>query len=178
MVISLSEETSAAAAVSTARAGCTAASVRPTVSPNPYRPRPECSRATLPPHVRNTAHQAARTVYTPPPTTTSDRTGSAGLPGSGPRGAELQPHRQVDRPDVLGEGADRDEIDAGLGDGAHRLERHASRALELHRPAARVVERHRGAQVRVGEVIEHHDVGRAGKGFLELGERFDLDLDR
>jgi phage shock protein PspC (stress-responsive transcriptional regulator) len=35
---------------------------------------------------------------------------------------KLQSHGQIDRPDVLGDAADRDVIDSGLGDAAHSLE--------------------------------------------------------
>ena len=93
--------------------------------------------------------------------------------------AELEPHRKIDRPHVLGERPDRHEIDAGLRDRAQRLERDAAGRLELHRPArVRAVHRDRGAHVFEAELVEQRHVGAGVERLAQFVERLDLDFDR
>src|SRR3569623_1045050 len=48
----------------------------------------------------------------------------------GPRLSCDETHREIDRLHVLGDVTHRDEVDAGLGDGANIVEAHAARGLE------------------------------------------------
>ena len=72
------------------------------------------------------------------------------------------------------EGAHGDEVDAGLGDGADRLERDAAGGLELRPPGG---ELDRTAQEHGRHVVEQDSVGAGGKRLADLVERVALDLD-
>ena len=81
---------------------------------------------------------------------------------------------------VLGEAADRDAVDAGLGDGAHALEVDATGGFEFEAGGVPVPEA-RGAVHEVGgHVVEEDDVngvrGECEEG-LELVKGVDFDLD-
>ena len=74
----------------------------------------------------------------------------------------------------VGERADRDDVDAGLGDRAHGLEGHAAGCLD--RRAAGDL-RDARAQVVEREVVEHDRADAGGEHGLDLLEPVDLDLD-
>src|SRR5260370_1403184 len=78
------------------------------------------------------------------------------------------------RRDAVGEPAEREEIDAGGGDGGRGRRRDPARGFG-DRTAAR--HRHRLAELRQAHIVEQHRVDTDGKRFGELGERVDLDLD-
>ncbi len=58
-------------------------------------------------------------------------------PGCRPLNCELEPHRQIDRPHMLGDAADGNEIDAGLGYFANAVGGDAAGCFQFHRGACR-----------------------------------------
>ena len=79
----------------------------------------------------------------------------------------------VERRGGVGEGADADHVDAGLGDRAHALQRHAAGGLQ-HGLA--LGPRHGDAQLIEAEVVEHDHVRAFGQGLAELIQAVDLGL--
>src|SRR5436309_1291872 len=80
----------------------------------------------------------------------------------------------VEGGDAVGEPADRDEVDAGGGDGGGDLGRDPAGGLG-DRAAAH--ESDRLAQFAGAHIVEQHRVDALGERRLELGERIHLDLD-
>ena len=75
---------------------------------------------------------------------------------------------------MLGQGADRDKIDAGLGEAADGLQGDVAGDLQLGPPG-----RDGDSVLHHGhlEVIQHDDIGLGLQGLLQLFQIFDLDLD-
>ena len=79
----------------------------------------------------------------------------------------------------MGQGADRDDVHARLGDAAHRRQIDPARGLQ-HDPPGDA--RHGGAQVVEAEVVQHDDIGRRalvdqGQYGVQLIQPINLDLD-
>ena len=102
------------------------------------------------------------------------RTGlhARGLPGPAPPRVDLEGH--VGGGGGMGDPADRDAADAGLGDLAHVLEADAAAGFEQ-----RAVSDARGdrAQLRDRAVVEQQEVGAGLDGGDRVGFGFDFDLD-
>jgi hypothetical protein len=73
----------------------------------------------------------------------------------------------------LGDAADRNEIDAGLSDGADRFEANAARGFERHAAADQL---DRTAERRRVHVVEQEAIGASCERFLDLLDPVDLDL--
>ena len=74
----------------------------------------------------------------------------------------------------MGEGADADHLDAGLGDGAHGLQIDAAGGFQGD---LAVGHGHRALQGVGVEIVEHDDVGAVAQGLGQLVQAVDLDLD-
>ena len=79
----------------------------------------------------------------------------------------------------MGQGADRDDVHARLGDAAHRRQIDSARGLQ-HDPPCDA--RHGGAQGVEAEIVQHDDIGRRalvdqGQYGVQLIQPIDLDLD-
>src|SRR4028118_1928084 len=71
----------------------------------------------------------------------------------------------------LGEAADRDEVDAGLGNCADRLEVHPARSLQRHAPSDQL---DRFAKDLRRHVVEQQPVGPRRERFADLLDAVDL----
>ena len=79
--------------------------------------------------------------------------------------AELQPHRQIYRAHVLGDGADRDVVHAGLGDRAHGSSRFTPPEASSCTGRARArLSATASAHILEAKLIEHDDVGARRRG--------------
>ncbi len=74
----------------------------------------------------------------------------------------------------MSEGAHRDDVHAGVGDGPHGLQIHAAGGLQPHPTPD---PSHGFAEIVEAEIVQHHHVRRAGESLLELDQAVDLDLD-
>src|SRR5450631_3730500 len=76
-------------------------------------------------------------------------------------------HRKVERVDVLGKGADRDAVHAGLRDRAHVFEAHTARGFEL---GALAGDFHRFAHADEVEVVEEDQPGARIERLAQLSD--------
>src|SRR5699024_1517921 len=107
------------------------------------------------------------------------------MPGHGPGMTEkqgpdwggapsLDVEAEVEGRGGVGDPAGGDVVDAGLGDGADRLQGDVARGLE---DGVAGDDLDRLAEQRRGHVVEEDDVGVGVEGLPELLDRVDLDLD-
>src|SRR6185437_16770716 len=83
--------------------------------------------------------------------------------------------RIIGRAHILGQAADRDTVDAGFSDGAHRIHIDASRGFE-HRAAAIDVDG--TSHVVQAEIVDQDGNGPGRQRLFQLGDGLDFDLDR
>ena len=91
---------------------------------------------------------------------------------------EDESHRQVDSPYVLGDGADRDIVDARGSDPRQGVEIDVPRRLQQGRPLLAAIHRYRLAKVGQREIIQQQYVGAGGQRFPALVQVLDLHFDR
>src|SRR5436190_12434186 len=103
---------------------------------------------------------------------------TAFVAGIAPRLQRLDQQRQIERRRGVGEGADRDVVDAGGGDLANGLERDAARCFELDVGAHAIARGNRLAKLRRRHVVEQDSIDAGGERRLHLADVAALDLDR
>ena len=86
----------------------------------------------------------------------------------------MKAHRKVERTNVLGQAADRDAVDAGFGDAAHRFEADVARGFEDCPTGG---ECDRLAHLRQAHVVEQDHAGAGVERLAKFVGIFDLDLD-
>src|SRR4051812_30554185 len=91
--------------------------------------------------------------------------------GARPRLVADRVEADVEDLDRVGQGADADHVDAGLGDGADGVQVDAARGLDGDAAGDQL---HGRTHVVEAEVVQHDDVGVVGQGFLQLDQAVDL----